>query len=262
MKRPSSWLFSSPTTRSYQYQTMINLNQLKIKLFADGADLNSMLDFYNNPSIKGYTTNPTLMKKSGVTNYEEFAKKVLEVITDLPVSFEVFSDDLETMLSQAKTIASWGGNVNVKIPVTNTKGEFTGPIIRELSLSGVKLNITAVFTIRQVEKIADNLSVDTPAIVSVFAGRIADTGRDPVPIMTDCLEILKPLPKTEILWASPRELLNIIQADEIGCHIITATPSILGKLKFIEKDLQEFSLETVQMFYEDAQAAGYTIKLT
>jgi transaldolase len=241
---------------------MTGVNQLKIKLFADGADLDSMLILYKDPSIKGYTTNPTLMKKAGITNYEKFARQVLEEIPDRPVSFEVFADDLTNMLAQAKVIASWGSNVNVKIPVTSTRGEFTGPIIRELSSSGVQLNITAVFTPEQVEIIADNLSCDTPAIVSVFAGRIADTGLDPIPIMSDCLGILKHLPKAELLWASPREFLNIIQADEIGCHIITATPDVLDKLKLLGKDLTKFSLETVRMFYDDAQTAGYTINIT
>jgi transaldolase len=201
------------------------------------------------------------MKKVGITDYEKFARQVLEAIPDRPVSFEVFEDDLAGMLAQAKVIASWGSNVNVKIPVTNTKGEFTGPIINELSMAGVKLNITAIFTPEQVKAIAENLSQYTFAIVSVFAGRIADSGLDPMPIMRECVEILKDSPKAELLWASPRELLNIIQADEVGCHIITATPSVLGKLKLLEKDLTEFSLETVQMFYDDAQAAGYTINI-
>jgi len=234
-------------------------NRLKIKLFADGADLNSMLELYRDPMIKGFTTNPTLMKKSSITDYEKFAKQVLLEIPDRPVSFEVFADDLEVMFDQAKVIASWGQNVNVKIPVTNTKGEFTGSIIKELSATGIQLNITAVFTQMQVRAIAKNLSFDTPAIVSVFAGRIADTGRDPLPIMSECVEILKDLPKAELLWASPRELLNIIQANEIGCHIITATPDVLGKLKLLGKDLSEFSLETVQMFFNDASTAGYII---
>jgi len=240
---------------------MPNINQLKVKLFADGADLDSMLVLHNDPSIRGFTTNPTLMNKVGITDYEKFARQVLEAIPDRPVSFEVFADDLTDMLAQAKVIASWGPNVNVKIPVTNTKGEFTGPIIKELSAAGVQLNITAIFTPEQVKAVAENLSHNTPAIISVFAGRIADTGLDPMPIMRDCVEILKDLPKAELLWASPRELLNIIQADEVGCHIITATPDVLGKLKSLEKDLTEFSLETVQMFYDDAQAAGYTINI-
>jgi transaldolase len=238
---------------------MPDVDQLKIKLFADGADLDSMLALYKDPKIKGFTTNPTLMNKVGIKDYESFSKQVLAAIPDRPVSFEVFADDLPSMLAQAKVIASWGANVNVKIPVTNTKGEFTGPIISELSAAGVQLNITAIMTLNQVRKIAENLSPDTPAIVSVFAGRIADTGLDPMPIMRECIKILRNLPKAELLWASPRELLNIIQADEVGCHIITATPDILDKLKSLGKDLPEFSLETVQMFFDDAQAAGYTI---
>jgi len=240
---------------------MPNVDQLKVKLFADGADLASMLELYQNPKIKGFTTNPTLMNKVGIKDYESFAREVLAAIPDRPVSFEVFADDLPSMLAQAKVIASWSPNVNVKIPVTNTKGEFTGPIIKELSSTGIQLNVTAIMTLEQVRKIAENLSPEVPAIVSVFAGRIADTGLDPMPIMRECVETLKDLPKAELLWASPRELLNIIQADEVGCHIITATPDVLGKLKSLEKDLTEFSLETVQMFYNDAQAAGYTINI-
>jgi transaldolase len=238
---------------------MTNINQLKVKLFADGADLDSMLALYKDPNIKGFTTNPTLMRKVGIADYEKFARRVLDSIPDRPVSFEVFADDLPGMLAQANVISSWGSNVNVKIPVTNTKGEFTGPIIKELSEAGIKLNITAIFTIAQVKEIAKNLSQDTFAIISVFAGRIADSGLDPMPVMRECIDILKDLPKAELLWASPRELLNIIQADEVGCHIITATPGVLGKLKLLGKDLTEFSLETVKMFYNDATAAGYKI---
>jgi transaldolase len=241
---------------------MPNINQLKVKLFADGADLNSMLTLYRDPNIKGFTTNPTLMKKVGITDYESFAKEVLATIPDRPVSFEVFADDLTNMLAQAKVISSWGPNVNVKIPITNTKGEFTGPIIQELAATGVQLNITAIMTPEQVKAVAEDLSPKTPAIISVFAGRIADTGLDPMPIMRECVKILQKLPKAELLWASPRELLNIIQANEVGCHIITATPDILSKLKSLEKDLGEFSLETVQMFYDDAKAAGYTINVS
>ncbi len=240
---------------------MNRINQLNVKLFADGADLDSMLVLYKLPYIRGFTTNPTLMKKAGINNYEKFAKQVIEAIPDRPVSFEVFADELSDMLAQAKVIGSWGSNVNVKIPVTNTKGKFTGPIIRELSATGVKLNITAVFTLKQVRSIAENLFLDTPAIISVFAGRIADTGLDPLPLMRKSVEILNDLPKAELLWASPRELLNIIQADEVCCHIITATPDILGKLKLLGKDQDEFSLETVQMFYNDAQSAQYSINI-
>ena len=240
---------------------MNRINQLNVKLFADGADLDSMLALYKLPYIRGFTTNPTLMKKAGINNYEKFAKQVIEAIPDRPVSFEVFADELSDMSAQAKVIASWGSNVNVKIPVTNTKGIFTGPIIRELSATGVKLNITAVYTLKQVRLIAENLFLDTPAIISVFAGRIADTGLDPLPLMRKSVEILNDLPKAELLWASPRELLNIIQADEVCCHIITATPDILGKLKLLGKDQDEFSLETVQMFYNDAQSAQYSINI-
>ena len=240
---------------------MPKMNKLKIKLFADGANLDGMLSLYKDPNIKGFTTNPTLMKKAGITDYEKFAKQVLLEIPDRPVSFEVFADDLDDMFVQAKTIASWGSNVNVKIPVTNTKGEFTGPIIKRLSGLGVQLNITAVFTQEQVRTIAENLSSDTAAIVSVFAGRIADSGLDPMPIMSECVEILKDFPEAELLWASPREFLNIVQADQVGCHIITAPPDLLIKMKLLGKDLTKFSLETVQMFYNDAQEAGYTINI-
>ena len=240
---------------------MTKINQLKIKLFADGANLDGMLSLYKDPNIKGFTTNPTLMKKAGITDYEKFAKQVLLEIPDRPVSFEVFADDLDDMFVQAKTIASWGSNVNVKIPVTNTKGKFTGPIIKRLSGLGVQLNITAVFTQEQVRTIVENLSSDTAAIVSVFAGRIADSGLDPMPIMSECVEILKDFPEAELLWASPREFLNIIQADQVGCHIITAPPDLLIKMKLLGKDLTKFSLETVQMFYNDAQEAGYTINI-
>jgi transaldolase len=238
---------------------MPNADDLTIKLFADGADLDSMTTLYKNKRIKGFTTNPTLMRKAGVSNYQAFAREVLTQISDLPVSFEVFADDLPAMAAQAREIASWGDNVNVKIPVTNTKGEFTGPIIESLSAEGVQLNVTAVFTPAQTQAIAAVLAADTPAIISVFAGRVADTGLDPVPLMADCLSKIKDRPNIELLWASPRELLNVFQADEVGCHIITATPDLLAKLDGIGKDLDVFSLETVQMFYRDAQSAGYSI---
>lgn len=232
---------------------------LRIKLFADGADLGSMLALYADPRIKGFTTNPTLMRKAGVDDYAGFAHKVLAAIPDRPVSFEVFADDLSSMANQARVINSWGENVNVKIPVTNTKGEFTGPILEALSAEGVQLNVTAMFTPEQTLAVADALTPGTPAIVSVFAGRVADTGLDPMPLMRDCLEIIKDRPEIELLWASPRELLNIFQADEVGCHIITATPDLLAKLSGVGKDLASFSLETVQMFYRDASSAGYSI---
>ncbi len=232
---------------------------LTIKLFADGADLDEMVKAYESGNIQGFTTNPTLMRAAGITDYVAFAKKVLEKITDLPISFEVFSDELDEMERQAKLIAEWGDNVYVKIPVTNTKGVSTAPIIESLSKAGVKLNVTAVFTEAQVEWITEALDAGTPSVISVFAGRVANTGRDPMPHMKRAVEIAKKNPKAEVLWASPREALNIIQAQECGCHIITATPSILGQVKNFGKDLSQFSLETVKMFYDDASSAGYTL---
>ena len=238
---------------------MSDLKSLKVKLFADGADLAGMKEMASNPAIKGFTTNPTLMRKAGIADYKAFALQVLQVVGGRPISFEVFADDFETMEKQALEIASWGKNVNVKIPVTNTKGEFCGLLVERLSRAGVQLNVTAVMTLDQVKRITDRLAADTPAIVSVFAGRIADTGRDPVPLMIEAVKILKSKPKAELIWASPRELLNIFQADAIGCQIITATNDILKKLSLVGKDLDAYSLETVEMFYKDAKAAGYTI---
>jgi transaldolase len=232
---------------------------LKVKLFVDGADLTGMREMYANPAIKGFTTNPTLMRKAGVQDYAKFARSVLEAIPDRPISFEVFADDFEEMEAQALEIAAWGKNVNVKIPVTNTGGEFAGPLIERLSRAGVSLNVTAVMTPEQVRDVTAALARETPAIISVFAGRIADTGRDPLPIMIESLEIMRAKPKAELIWASPRELLNIFQADSIGCHIITVTNDVLKKLNGVGKDLKKFSLETVEMFYNDARAAGYTI---
>lgn len=238
---------------------MIDLKSLKVKLFADGADIAGIKEMAANPLIKGFTTNPTLMRKAGIVDYKAFALQVLKSVPDRPVSFEVFADDFGEMATQALEIASWGKNVNVKIPVTNTKGEFCGPLIGRLSKAGVQLNVTAVMTIEQVKRIVDNLASETPAIVSVFAGRVADTGRDPVPIMAEAVQVLKAKPKAELIWASPRELLNIFQADSIGCHIITATNDILKKLSLVGKDLDAYSLDTVEMFYKDASAAGYSI---
>jgi len=234
---------------------------MKIKLYADGADLVGIKEMSELAHISGFTTNPTLMRKAGVTDYKSFALDVLKIVPDRPVSFEVFADDFPTMERQAFEIASWGSNVNVKIPVTNTKGEFCGPLVKRLSGSGVKLNITAVMTIDQVEKIVDNLSPDTYAIISVFAGRIADTGVDPVPVMTQAVDAMKSRPKSELIWASPRELLNIFQADSVGCHIITATNDILKKLALVGKNLDAYSLETVEMFYKDAVASNFSIKI-
>lgn len=238
---------------------MSDLKSLKVKLFADGADLAGMKEMASNPAIKGFTTNPTLMRKAGIADYKAFALQVLQVVGGRPISFEVFADDFDTMEKQALEIASWGKNVNVKIPVTNTKGEFCGPLVERLSRAGVQLNITAITTLDQVRRVTDRLAADTPAIVSVFAGRIADTGRDPVPLMSKAVEILRSKPRAELIWASPRELLNIFQADAVGCHIITATNDILKKLSLVGKDLDAYSLETVEMFYKDAKAAGYTI---
>ncbi|MEM9138493.1 MAG: transaldolase [Pseudomonadota bacterium] len=237
----------------------MSAGDLRIKLFADGADIAGMLEMYRDPKIQGFTTNPTLMNKAGVADYEAFARDLLVKIPDRPVSLEVFADDLPEMERQARRIASWGANVNVKIPVTTTTGESTAPIVETLSAEGVVLNITAVFTHDQVRRIGAALAPETPAIVSVFAGRIADTGADPMPHMAECLTILGDRPKAELLWASPRELLNVFQADAVGCHIITATNDILKKLALVGKDLTEYSRETVAMFRGDAVAAGYSI---
>jgi transaldolase len=233
---------------------------LKVKLFADGADLAGMKEMAANPLIKGFTTNPTLMRKAGIGDYRAFAREVLAAIPDRPVSFEVFADEFGEMERQALEIASWGRNVNVKIPVTNTKGEFAGPLIERLSKRGVQVNVTALLTLEQVERVTERLASQTPAIISVFAGRIADTGVDPLPMMKKSVQILKSKPKAELIWASPRELLNIFQADAVGCHIITATNDILKKLSLVGKDLSRYSLETVEMFYKDAKAAGYSIR--
>jgi transaldolase len=239
-----------------------DIKSLKVKLFADGADLAGMKEMAANPRIKGFTTNPTLMRKAGISDYKAFARDVLQVIPDRPVSFEVFADEFSEMEVQAREIASWGNNVNVKIPVTNTKKQFSGALIERLSKAGVTLNVTAVMTLDQVERITERLDARTPAIISVFAGRIADTGRDPMPMMKKAVQIMMAKPKAELIWASPRELLNVFQADVVGCHIITATNDILKKLALVGKDLDGYSLETVEMFYKDAKAAGYTIATT
>jgi len=239
---------------------MGDLKKLKVKLFADGADLAGMKEMAANPLIKGFTTNPTLMRKAGIADYRAFAHEVLAAIPDRPVSFEVFADEFAAMETQALEIASWGRHVNVKIPVTNTRSEFCGALVERLSKQGVQLNITAVMTLDHVKRITERLHANTPAIISVFAGRIADTGRDPVPIMAESVEIMKAKPKAELIWASPRELLNIFQADAVGCHIITATNDILKKLSLVGKDLDRYSLETVEMFCKDAKAAAYTIE--
>jgi transaldolase len=239
-----------------------NLDSLRIKIFADGADVKGIAKLRANPRVAGFTTNPTLMRGAGIKNYAEFAREVLAVVPDQPVSFEVFADEFKEMEAQALTIAGWGNNVNVKIPITNTRGESAGPLIERLSAQGVTLNITAMMTLEQVTLATRALSENTPAILSIFAGRVADTGRDPVPMMAEAVRIAQDRPKAEILWASPRELLNIFHADSIGCHIITVTHGLLAKLVTVGKCLEEYSLETVRMFYDDAASAGYEIPLS
>ncbi|HEY3883669.1 MAG TPA: transaldolase, partial [Vicinamibacterales bacterium] len=234
------------------------VHELSIKIFADGADLAGMLDLYRNPCIKGFTTNPTLMRKAGIADYRVFGRSVVAAIADRPVSFEVLSDDFDEMGAQAQDIASWGENVYVKIPVTNTRGDSARALITRLSREGVKLNVTALLPIAQVREVADALAGGAPACISVFAGRIADTGVDPVPLMAEAVDILRPLPNVELIWASPRELLNIFQADAIGCHIITVTHELLQKLALVGRDLHEYSLDTVKMFHSDAAQAGHS----
>jgi len=235
------------------------LSELGVKIFADGADKATMLELYRNPLIKGFTTNPTLMRKAGVTDYEAFALDILRAIPDRPISLEVFSDDFAVMERQARRIALWGENVYVKIPVTNTLGESSAKLVHVLAQSGVKLNVTALTALDQVRDVSAALAGGPPAIVSVFAGRVADTGRDPVPIMAAAVELVRIYRNVELIWASPRELLNIFQADAIGCHIITVTSDILKKLHLIGKDLHEYSLDTVKMFHDDGMNAGYTL---
>jgi len=239
---------------------MKTLADLSIKIFADGADRDGMFKLYRDPLIQGMTTNPTLMRKAGISDYEKFAREILETVKSKPISFEVFSDDFTDMRRQALKIAQWQENVYVKIPITNTKGESALPLVSDLAKSGVRLNVTALLTLEQVEGVASHLQRDVPAVVSVFAGRIADTGVDPVPLMRKSLEILRPLPQAELLWASVREVLNIFQAADSGAHIVTATHDILAKAqKMAGMDLAALSLDTVKMFYNDAQAAGYTL---
>jgi transaldolase len=232
---------------------------LKIDLYADGADVRDMVTARESGIVRGFTTNPTLMNKSGIKDYEKFAKEALGAVSGMPISFEVFADEFSEMERQAKLIAKWGDAVYVKIPITNTKGESAIPLIKRLSAAGVKLNITAILTLDQVRNTVDALNPDVPAVVSVFAGRIADTGRDPVPLMREAAAITKKKPKAMLLWASPRELLNIFQAEECGCQIITVTGDILKKLAMVGKSLEELSLDTVKMFYNDASAAGYKL---
>lgn len=238
----------------------MKLNEaLKVKIFSDGADKVSMLEMYSKPYIKGLTTNPTLMKKTGITDYRAFCKDVLTSIKDKPISFEVFSDDFSEMERQAMEIASWGDNVYVKIPITNTKQETCYALVKKLAEKEVKVNVTALMTLTQVRDVVAVLNPEIPSYVSIFAGRIADTGRDPVPVMAEAVAILKIAPAAELIWASPRELLNIFQADEIGCQVITVTNDIIKKLPLIGYDLDEFSLDTVKMFYNDAVTAGFRL---
>jgi transaldolase len=235
------------------------IDQLKVKIFADGADKAGMMEMYAKPYIKGMTTNPTLMRKAGINDYRAFAKDVLAAIPDRPISFEVFSDDFVEMERQAMEIASWGDNVYVKLPVTNTRREVAYPLVRKLAAQSVKVNVTALMTLDQVRSVAEVLDARVPSYVSVFAGRIADTGRDPLPLMASALEILRSVRAAELIWASPRELLNIFHADSIGCHVITVTNDILKKLSLVGYDLAEYSLDTVKMFHTDAAAAGFRL---
>ncbi len=239
---------------------MKSISDLKVQIFADGADISRMLELYRRPYIKGFTTNPTLMRKAGVKDYERFARAVLDHITDRPISFEVFADDEPQMERQAHKIAGWARNVYVKIPVTNTRGEPMDRLIRRLSADGIQVNATALLALDQVRQVSRALKGGAPSYISVFAGRVADTGRDPVPLMKSALDLLPAT--TQLVWASPRELLNVIQADEIGCHVITLTSEVMKKIDLIGKDLCEFSLETVRMFHDDAARSGYKLELT
>jgi len=238
---------------------MKKVEELAVKVFADGADLTGMLEMYAKPFIKGFTTNPTSMRKAGVDDYRGFAREVLRAIPDRPISFEVFSDEFDEMERQALDIAGWGENVYVKVPVTNTRREPSYELVGRLAGRGVKVNVTAVLTLGQVRRIVERLDPDTASYVSVFAGRIADTGRDPIPLMAEALEVLKARPRAELIWASPRELLNVFQAEEIGCHVITVKNDILSKLALVGYDLDDYSLDTVKMFRSDAVAASYRL---
>ncbi len=232
---------------------------MRVKIFADGADRHWIERMASDPAIAGFTTNPTLMRKAGVENYETFAREILEIVTDRPISFEVFSDDMVEMERQALQIASWAPNVNVKIPVTNTRGERTDVLLKRLVALGTQVNVTALFTVSQVEWVASCLADGPPCFVSVFAGRIADAGVDPLPTMRASMDVLRDYDNQQLIWASPREVLNIVQADSVGCDVITVTCDLLQKLPTLGKDLEQFSLETVQMFHSDARTAGYSI---
>lgn len=236
-----------------------SLDSFRIKIFADGADIDGIFAMYEKSWVSGLTTNPTLMKKSGVKNYREFAQEVLKIVRDKPISFEVFSDNFEEMKKQALEISSWGDNVFVKIPITNTKGISSGDLIESLSNQGVKLNVTAMMTLEQVKLALSRINQDVENFLSVFAGRVADTGRNPLTLIQDCLEAIGQSKTSELIWASPREFFNLVQADSIGCHVITMTNDILAKAKLINMDLRDYSLETVKMFYDDARLAGYEL---
>jgi transaldolase len=241
---------------------MKRLADLTVKIFADGADLAGMVAMAKNSMVKGFTTNPSLMRKAGVADYESFAREVIAAIPDRPISFEIFADEFGAMIAQGRKIGSWGPKVYVKVPVTDTAGRFSGTVISALSREGIALNVTAIMTLDQVRAVAESLAPNVPAVVSVFAGRIADTGRDPVPHMRACVEALKFRPRAELLWASSREVLNLFQADEIGCHIITMTNDLIAKLVLHDRDLVEYSRDTVQTFFKDAAAAGYQLRLS
>ncbi len=238
---------------------MDTLSELNIKIFADGADKAGILEMYNKPYISGFTTNPTLMRKAGITDYESFAKEILEAIPDRSISFEVFSDEFDEMARQARKIASWGENVYVKIPITNTRGQSSIELARTLSKEGIKPNLTAIMTLEQVHEGVEAIKDAKGGYISVFAGRIADSARDPLPVMAEAAKLCSEAGNLELIWASPRELLNVFQADDVGCHIITVTNDLLKKLSLVGKDLNDFSLETVHMFYNDASLAGYTL---
>ena len=253
LARAAEWILERANT------SMTEQSHLRVKIFADGADAGRMRALALDPRIQGFTTNPTLMRQAGVRDYEAFAREAIGAIPDRPISFEVFSDNLDEMGEQALRISSWGENVYVKVPVTNTRGQSAAPVLRSLASRGVKLNVTALMTQDQVQRVADAIADGPSSFISVFAGRIADTGRDPVPIMSAAVEAIRSYPRIELIWASPRELLNVFQADACGCHIITLTPDLLKKMANIGKDLDEFSLDTVKMFHDDARAAGFTL---
>ena len=238
---------------------MKSIDQLKVQIFADGADKAGMLEMYRHSYIKGFTTNPTLMRKAGIADYESFARDIVAAIPDRPISFEVFADEFADMERQARRITTWGKHVAVKIPITNTRRESSAPLVEKLSQDGIALNVTAMFTLAQVDAVVKAVSGGAPCYISIFAGRVADTGMDPLPIMRSALEQMRAAPNTQLIWASPRELLNIFQADDIGCHVITVTNEILKKLSLVGKDQDEYSLETVKMFYDDGSAAGFKI---